>query len=115
VTCWGRGLTAEDCAPDKEAAQFDCGQSDVPVLEEGRFLQVSAGSLHTCAVLSDYTALCWGWDDYKQASPPPGGLTFTQIAAGDLHSCGFRTDGSIACWGSKTQPGAAAAAGFEAE
>jgi alpha-tubulin suppressor-like RCC1 family protein len=104
VTCWGRGMNANDCAPDNEAAQFDCGQSEVPELEDDlTYLRVSAGSLHTCAILSDYHARCWGWDNYAmQASPPPQ-ATFTQVAAGDLHSCAFRTDGTIGCWGTPAQ------------
>ena len=33
---------------------------------------VSAGYLHTCEVKSDGTVVCWGNDEWGQATPPPG-------------------------------------------
>ena len=31
---------------------------------------VSAGSAHTCGVRRDGSVVCWGWDEYGQATPP---------------------------------------------
>ncbi len=62
------------------------------------YAQVSAGSFHTCALRTDLTVACWGWDYYGQATPPGG--PFLQVDAGDRHTCGVvQTDGSVACWG----------------
>src|SRR5204863_431680 len=59
--------------------------------------QISAGYDHTCEVLSDGTVVCWGRNDYGQATPPGG--TFSAVSVGYQHTCGLRPDGTIACWG----------------
>ena len=33
---------------------------------------VSAGFAHTCGLRQDGSVLCWGWDEYGQATPPEG-------------------------------------------
>jgi alpha-tubulin suppressor-like RCC1 family protein len=58
---------------------------------------VSAGGYHTCALRTDGTLACWGYNAYGQATPPAG--TFSQVSAGYYHTCGVRTDGTLACWG----------------
>src|SRR5690606_18275510 len=63
-------------------------------------IQADAGNYHTCAVRTDGTVACWGWDEYGQSSPPSG--TFTSVSAGDIHTCGIRTDGTVSCWGDST-------------
>jgi len=79
-------------------------------------VQISAGSFHTCALLIDSTARCWGdnWggklgDGTTNASPTPvtvsvapGGAALsgiTQISAGGDHTCAVVTDGTARCWG----------------
>ena len=44
--------------------------------------------------------MCWGLDDYGQASPPEG-ERLTAIDSGAGHSCGLRADGSVVCWGAE--------------
>jgi alpha-tubulin suppressor-like RCC1 family protein len=61
------------------------------------FSQVSAGEVHTCGIRSDGTVECWGFNDYRQSSPPSG--AFSQVSAGLYHTCGLRSDGTVACWG----------------
>jgi RHS repeat-associated protein len=72
--------------------------------------QVAAGAYHSCAVLSDGTVRCWGWNLYGQlgdgtqtSSSTPvvvaGIATATQIDVGDLHSCALLADGTAKCWG----------------
>lgn len=64
----------------------------------GDFLQVSAGGTHTCGLKTNGLVVCWGNDDYGQATPPEG--IFQQVSAGRRHTCGVKTDGSLVCWGS---------------
>ena len=60
-------------------------------------VQVTAGGGHTCAIQVDSTIVCWGSNNYGQATPPPG--TFKAIDAGGLHTCAIRTDETVTCWG----------------
>ena len=63
-----------------------------------RFAAISSGTLHTCGLREDGSAVCWGNNAYGEASPPEG-ETFTAISSGSSHSCGLREDGSAVCWG----------------
>ena len=43
-------------------------------------------------------AICWGRNDYGQATPPEN-ERFMSISNGPEHACGLRNDGSAVCWG----------------
>ena len=73
--------------------------------------QVTADGDHSCAVLTDGTARCWGRNDEGQLGDGTTtqrnmpvqvqGLTnIAQITAGGFHSCAVLTDGTAHCWGS---------------
>ena len=42
--------------------------------------------------------MCWGNNEYGQASPPSD-ERFTAISAGGYHTCSLREDGAAVCWG----------------
>ena len=92
--------------------------SNTPVAVTGGALagktvtNITAGYAHTCAVLSDGTAACWGGNDYGQlgtgaSSSTPvavtsgalAGKTVTNITASQYHTCAVTSDGTAACWG----------------
>lgn len=75
----------------------------------------SEGHNHSCAILSDNNAYCWGegaWGALGTNStsdsnvPTPvytghrlSGKTIKQIATGDYHTCAIASDDKIYCWG----------------
>jgi prepilin-type N-terminal cleavage/methylation domain-containing protein len=79
--------------------------------------QISAGNLHTCAVVVDGTARCWGsgssgrlGDGGTSSRNTPRLVQVSgtnailnnvqQISAGSAHTCALLTDTGVKCWGS---------------
>ncbi len=73
-------------------------------------LVLATGAVHTCALLRDRSAFCWGQNLHgqlgngtteNQSTPVrvSGDLEFITIFAGGGVTCGFAQDGSEYCWG----------------
>ena len=113
VTCWGYN-------GDGQLGDGSNTNSNVPVAVTGGVLAVlpvtdiTAGAYHTCALISDGTVTCWGWNDNGQLgdgsntnSNVPVAVTLgvlavlpvTDITAGDYHTCALISDGTVTCWG----------------
>jgi serine/threonine protein kinase len=72
---------------------------------------VSAGADHSCGVLSDGSAVCWGNNADGQVGAPTSVKTALEptpvsstsalktVVSGAHHSCGLATDGRVFCWG----------------
>jgi alpha-tubulin suppressor-like RCC1 family protein len=71
---------------------------------------VAAGGLHSCALRSNGTVVCWGHNGEGQLgdgttnhSDVPveviGVADASAVAAGKSHSCAVLGDGSVKCWG----------------
>jgi len=106
VLCWGNNGSGE-------LGTGGHGPGLIPTAVEGMTdaAAVSAGGgSHTCAVLSDGTAMCWGNNVYGQlgdgtninSSVPVAvsGMTgAVALSAGGTHTCSLLSDGRAMCWG----------------
>jgi alpha-tubulin suppressor-like RCC1 family protein len=125
VKCWGRGLEGQLGLGDPQNRGDAPGEmgAALPVVSLGpgrSALEVSVGSLHTCARLDDGSVKCWGRNndgglgigDTQNRGDAPGemgaalpvvslgpGRTALQLAAARFHTCARLDDGSVKCWG----------------
>jgi alpha-tubulin suppressor-like RCC1 family protein len=106
IYCWGANDSGE-----LGNGTFDEGPGPVKVSDITNAVQVSAGNMHVCAVLSDNTTDCWGNNAYGQLGDGSqndgytpvqvsGIANATQVASGsDDHTCALLSGGAIDCWG----------------
>ncbi len=123
VLCWGFGFDGQlgygnaqdlgDTSPPGSHPPVDLGAGHTAKA-------ISAGGLHTCAILDDGSVRCWGYGFFGQlgygdrnnigdsATPAPAsvgpvnlgpGRTAVAISAGAAHTCAILDDGSVRCWG----------------
>ena len=106
VVCWGyRGY-----------GRVGDGNNDGVAIAPSRVIglkdavQVAAGGFHTCALLSNGSVACWGWNsDFQLGGDIPtfetsipiltGVENATQVVTGMYHTCALLSNGSVACWG----------------
>jgi alpha-tubulin suppressor-like RCC1 family protein len=77
---------------------------------------LALGDNHSCALLSDGTAACWGDDDAGELGgvgtalghttpiPLQGATGIVQIACGNGMTCVVLGDGTLECWGGEAMP-----------
>ena len=117
LLCWGFGSGGQL----GYGGTTDIGDNETPgsagavPLGGRRVRAVSGGKGHTCAILDDGTARCWGFgadgrlgyggtgNVTSAAAAPPinlgPGRTASAIAAGEAHTCAILDNGAIRCWG----------------
>lgn len=113
VECWGYNGDGE-----LGSATTGLGGSSTPVPVTGLtgVTSIAAGYDHTCAVLSNGTAACWGASSYgalgngtANSSTTPVGVSSissaTGIAVGFSHTCAVLSSGAIECWGDNANGG----------
>lgn len=105
--CWGKnsyGQAGDESLMSKFTPTLLAGAPD-------NTLSLSGGEEHTCAILGDSTAMCWGdnsqdnlgtgyRNEYAPVAVHGMGAGVASIGAGVAHSCAVRADGSVRCWGS---------------
>ena len=105
--CWGangHGQLGDGTTTDRRRT--------VPVLNFGDAdaTAIATGSDHTCAVVTDGTLRCWGYNASGQLgngttterhTPVTVSAisTATTVAAGYFHTCAVLSDGTARCWG----------------
>ena len=106
VYCWGNNSYGQlgQNATSVLTANFPAKVSGI-----SNAIAVSAGSEHTCAVVTGGNVYCWGRDNYANGSSS-GGLQYTPqlisgvsnataVASGDTHTCALLSDTTVKCWG----------------
>ncbi len=106
--CWGRN----------NYGQLGLGVSNTTtmyfptyVLGGKIFDEISIGEYHSCGILQNGSALCWGRNNYGQLGDNSitqkeyprfvyGNKNFSKIQVGKEHSCGILQNSSLMCWGS---------------
>jgi alpha-tubulin suppressor-like RCC1 family protein len=110
IYCWGLNTSGQLGTTKSGDSQNE------PVLVQalgGDAVWVTAGSAHTCAVLSDGSAQCWGGGSKGQLGN--GGESYamlpsnvvdlanaTEISSRGDHTCARLMGGSVACWGTNS-------------
>ncbi len=83
------------------------GEPPGPPVPDMKYISISSGANHVCAIAADGSIMCWGNEDgdsHGQISDRPTSGRFTEISSGDTHTCALRNDGAVVCWGSITVP-----------
>jgi alpha-tubulin suppressor-like RCC1 family protein len=102
--CWG----------ENTFGQLGIGESDetrlrpVRVGTETTWRSVSVAGEKTCAIRTDGSLWCWGFNVNLSDDVPTGewiptrvgaGADWATVAVGRMHACGVRTGGTLWCWG----------------
>jgi alpha-tubulin suppressor-like RCC1 family protein len=106
VWCWGRNLFGE------LGIGTPVQDRDLPVQvgTDVRWMGVSTGGDHTCGVMTDHTAWCWGRnlhgqlgvaDNQDRTAPVQVGAAtaWQRVEAGADHTCALTPTGGLHCWG----------------
>jgi alpha-tubulin suppressor-like RCC1 family protein len=109
VFCWGDDMYGQAGGQGSQIG----GPWPVQVPLPAPAATVTAGQRHSCALMADGQAYCWGWNHLGQLGPgylggilPPEPVdleeAFTGIDAGWNHTCGVAGERAY-CWGSGGQ------------
>lgn len=113
VRCWGLGSSGQLGYGNNASLGYSRGQMPPADVDLGSpATQISAGGMHTCALLETGTVRCWGdgtwgqlgYETSTSVNAPfktdvPGVSSVMQIAAGGRHTCALRKNGKVLCWG----------------
>jgi alpha-tubulin suppressor-like RCC1 family protein len=111
--CWGRN-TFGQLGDGTTDGFLDPRPTSTPVQDLSNAVAITTGFQHTCALLADGTAKCWGRNELGQLGdgtkterhrPVAVGVPLSSlnnavaIAAGGNQTCALLADGSATCWG----------------
>jgi alpha-tubulin suppressor-like RCC1 family protein len=106
----GRGRSASCRNGESDGGCSGTG-GPAPLVGDYKFISVTSGLSHSCALTADGEAYCWGSNtagetgigDRRNVVFEPtavvGGHRFRQLSAGERHTCGVALSGEIYRWG----------------
>ena len=108
ISCWGDNIVGQ-------LGDNSTTNSTTPVLVQSlsgtaKPVALTLNNVHTCALLDDGNAACWGFGYVGQlgvggaeASTPVAvdvvSSSISDVASGGWHTCAALNNGSVACWG----------------
>ncbi|MDE2817689.1 MAG: hypothetical protein OXM03_13935 [Chloroflexota bacterium] len=109
IVCWGETIFFDregDGTPDDIGGK---GNHTSTISPSGahRYIDITAGEGHTCAIRDDKKAVCWGYHADSRYAVPGGSddaqgfgdINYVDIATGGNPNCAIReSDGSLSCW-----------------
>ena len=109
VWCWGSNQYAQ--IGIGEAGPGISIPTQVPGIENA--IAIALGDYHSCALLSDRTVWCWGWNNFGQVGNENTGdeaiivqpqringlSDIVQLEVGGNHSCALTQSAEAVCWG----------------
>lgn len=108
VFCWGAN-GAGQVGAHGPGVPLVRTPAEVKISRSGKFLDVTSGGVHSCALTESGRVYCWGAYDHAGSdladSEPlepalaAGGTLFRAISAGQIHACGLDKRGRVLCWG----------------
>ncbi len=109
VLCWGSNSSGQ---LGNDSARSSLGASAIAI-ENVRFVSVSVGLKHACAVSENGLTYCWGDNSRQQLGsvgassripkPVPGIGTAVSVNSGDNHNCALQSVGTAICWGDNSK------------
>ena len=107
IECWGETLFYDrdgDGTPDDIDGKGN-HTTTTPPSGAHRYIDITAGEGHTCAIREDRKGVCWGYHADSRNKVPGadaqgfGNINYRDIATGGTPNCAIRqSDGSLSCW-----------------
>lgn len=109
VLCWG-GTVGHGLRVARDGEEYEAAARPARVLGLTDVVDVAAGWYHTCAILEDGGASCWGrisWSDeglaFDAARRVSGPTGLDRISGGEELACAVDRDvGDVWCWGGRS-------------
>ncbi len=103
--CWGNNFSGQLGDGTNSQSNIPIAVTSVPLRT---FQDIEAGGNHTCAIMDNASAYCWGtgavsgWGSGSSTNSPllvSGGLSWEKLSDGGNHACGVTTTNQVRCWG----------------
>ncbi len=110
IECWGEEISFQRSGTTHDISGFGNPTSTTPPSGAHRYIDITAGEGHTCAIREDKKAVCFGYhSDSRQyipgATAARGGFgvhSYVDIATGGNPNCAIlESNGALSCWNSE--------------